>query len=728
MLEVGPLSPADVERLVCTTFGVAAAETQGFIPRLYSWTRGNPFFVEGILRGLVESGTLYEADGAWRGWDVEELHLPRSVRDAVLVRIARLDPDARRLVEALTVLGNRAPHGVLSAVSGIGSEQLIAAVEQLEASNVVAESETDRTVVYDFVHPLIGEAIRSEWSLGRKRELHANVAQTLEAYYGGDLRDHADELAYHYGRAPGPRAASKAIAYLTVAGKRALARQANREAASCLQDALDRLDAAGAAALRDDAGVDSADLMRSLAKAKARSGEAETARRLLRRALSRALDTEDHVLAARIHREAGLALLWNDRLEEAGEEFWAGLSEAQLAKDEGLVARLQLVKGIGHHYAGEGAEAVGAIRSALETAERLHDLPLLARAHSSRLSLIFWTGDLATVREHGREALRLADRIGAPAVAFWSHWTIAVAEGLFGHIGDAGKQIALAKRTADEIGSPVLRLWAAELSVEHAYSTGDWDTGIELGEKSIELARSLHQKTLLPRLLVWTSLIHGGRGNFARVEEMVDEAWDVSEAHRAAEGSKHVSVHTVIPAHIGRAAFHCALDEWDEAIRIAQIGVELADRAGYVIWGLHRLLPILGEAYLHSRQLNAAREIVRRVRAVSEPIGHELGLAWARAAAAVLEWLEGKPGKGVDELRRAADALDRIPMIWDAARVRRQLAGRLAELGDRDASLSELHRVHRTFARLGAGSELAKTMEMYREIGAEPPSTDEPRP
>ena len=67
-------------------------------------------------------------------------------------------------------------------------------------------------------------------------------------------------------------------------------------------------------------------------------------------------------------------------------------------------------------------------------------------------------------------------------------------------------------------------------------------------------------------------------------------------------------------------------------------------------------------------------------------------------------------------------------MIWDAARVRRQLAGRLAELGDRDASLSELHRVHRTFARLGAGSELAKTMEMYREIGAEPPSTDEPRP
>jgi DNA-binding CsgD family transcriptional regulator len=59
--------------------------------------------------------------------------------------------------------------------------------------------------------------------------------------------------------------------------------------------------------------------------------------------------------------------------------------------------------------------------------------------------------------------------------------------------------------------------------------------------------------------------------------------------------------------------------------------------------------------------------------------------------------------------------------MWDAARLRRQLAGRLAEVGEAEAALVELRRVHDVFARLGAALELEKTRMQFREIGQRPP-------
>jgi len=69
----------------------------------------------------------------------------------------------------------------------------------------------------------------------------------------------------------------------------------------------------------------------------------------------------------------------------------------------------------------------------------------------------------------------------------------------------------------------------------------------------------------------------------------------------------------------------------------------------------------------------------------------------------------------------AAQALEDIPMIPAAARLRRLKAGRLADAGDRIGALDELNRVHEIFLRLGAESELEKTRGMFRELDARPP-------
>ena len=65
-------------------------------------------------------------------------------------------------------------------------------------------------------------------------------------------------------------------------------------------------------------------------------------------------------------------------------------------------------------------------------------------------------------------------------------------------------------------------------------------------------------------------------------------------------------------------------------------------------------------------------------------------------------------------------------MIWDSARVRRQLAGRLADIGELEGAREQLERVHATFRRLGASTELEKTRGMFGEIGVEPPPLSDP--
>jgi DNA-binding CsgD family transcriptional regulator len=275
-----------------------------------------------------------------------------------------------------------------------------------------------------------------------------------------------------------------------------------------------------------------------------------------------------------------------------------------------------------------------------------------------------------------------------------------------------------AEGVAREMRSPLLRLRSAELAIEQAAATGEWDRGIALGEQAIAMARALSQYTLLPRLLVWTSLIYLGRGQVELARPLIQEAWDVSGAGEEAPPN----IHGAIPAHIGMGNLALTELDYDEAIRVAQDGLAMADRVGYGIWAIHRLLPLLAEAYLWKGDLEGAREVGERLERDSTPIGHRLGVAWAKTCEALVTWrVHEDPEEGARLMEEAARALEEVPMIPDAARLRRLKAGRLADAGDRLGALEELNRVHQIFLKLGAEVELEKTRGMFRELDARPP-------
>jgi len=128
------------------------------------------------------------------------------------------------------------------------------------------------------------------------------------------------------------------------------------------------------------------------------------------------------------------------------------------------------------------------------------DGPWILGAEGTLALLHVWIGPPDAAQKHAGLAIDLATEVGDLTVEFWARWGLAVLSGMRGDIPSMAEGVKAAGELADKLRSPVLRLWTAEMSIEMAYAAGDWDRGIALGEQSIELARDLNQRTLLPRL------------------------------------------------------------------------------------------------------------------------------------------------------------------------------------------------------------------------------------
>jgi DNA-binding CsgD family transcriptional regulator len=713
-MTLAPLDERQTAELVARAFQTDGERTREFAAQLHRWTRGNPFFVEETLKALVESGQVQERGGSWTGWENAELTPPKSVRDVLRARLRTLDESARRVAELAAVIGTRATHDALAAVSGLEGDALLVAVDVLRDARVLVEREEDGDVVYDFSHPLLQDTLYAELGLARARALHATVAEALETFYERDALAHADELAFHYVRADARRLASKAVRYLREAGRNAMAKYANREAADYLTTALDLL-----ARSPDEKRDLEATIIPDLARTRQRLGEYDTALALWARAYADAEARGALGEMASIRRRMGLACFWSGRYSDALAHYDSGIAAALEADEPALRARMQIAKGMCLQALGRRDEAEAEVERALEIAQRLRDEPLLARVHRALLLLYVWTGPADRAREHGLEAIELAERSKQRGVAWSAHWALAMLAGLTGDAPSVSRHLSEAQRLAEELRSPLLRVWTAEVAIEYAAGIGEWDEAVALAEKTIAMARALGQRTLLPRVLVWLGLLYFGRGEIERGKQCVDEAWELSGAGRDGPGAR--DVHTVVPAHTGRAAYHLVMKEYPHAIHVSERGLRIADRSGYIVWAVHRLLPVAAEAALWANDLDRARLLSARLRRDSALLGHKLGPAWADACDALVELLRGDKERSVALLRSAAESLEAIPFVADAARVRRQLARALVETGDTDGAIRELRRVHEIFAHLGANAELDGTREQLRALGSRPP-------
>ena len=163
-------------------------------------TGGNPFFIEEVVRSLVEAGNLEGERGAYRlARPVEEAVVPASVQVVLSARIDRLD--AAREGGAPGRRGDR--QGVPRVGAGRGRRsssetELEDALRELVAGGFVYEQEIYPESIYAFKHPLTQEVAYSSQLGDRRAADHAAVARALAEQSPERLDELAALLAQHW--------------------------------------------------------------------------------------------------------------------------------------------------------------------------------------------------------------------------------------------------------------------------------------------------------------------------------------------------------------------------------------------------------------------------------------------------------------------------------------------------------------------------------------------------
>jgi len=146
-----------------------------------------------MLRLLEQEKQLEQGEDGWQLAEGAAIELPPEVRETVVRRLCRLEPDAQEALALGSVLGREFAFAALEALWDGDERSLFTALDAGQSSYLLGE--TDRG--YRFRHPLLREVVYGRIPAQRKTRLHGRTGLALETLYGDRSNEHAAELAWH---------------------------------------------------------------------------------------------------------------------------------------------------------------------------------------------------------------------------------------------------------------------------------------------------------------------------------------------------------------------------------------------------------------------------------------------------------------------------------------------------------------------------------------------------
>jgi len=200
---------------------------------------GNPFFVEELIRSLIDRGIVYRDGSRWvADAEVEVTAVPDTVHSVIMARIDQLEADVRYVLQSAAVIGRLFRHKLLQYITQ-REQKLDRYLWQLEERDFVYEERAIPELEYSFRHALTQETAYNTILSRRRREFHRKVGEGYEAVYAARIEEYYEELAYHYSRGDDNE---KAFYYLVKAGDKSKAAFANEQAIAYYNQALELMD------------------------------------------------------------------------------------------------------------------------------------------------------------------------------------------------------------------------------------------------------------------------------------------------------------------------------------------------------------------------------------------------------------------------------------------------------------------------------------------------------
>ena len=233
-IELRELGEESVDGLLKAHLGAVPEKVAGLVRRR---AEGNPFYVEELVRHLLETGVLGQTDEGYvllREPDLQDV--PGGVERVIAARLDRLPADVKRVVRLGALIGRSFLFDLLERLDAAKAEP---GIRYLLARELVLEKAAE-PLEFIFKHALTRDVAYSGILAAQRTKLHRAVAEAIESVFSEEEREgHAAMLGHHWQQAGD---ASRARHCYLAAARTAVNQYAHEEAAALYRAHLKLVD------------------------------------------------------------------------------------------------------------------------------------------------------------------------------------------------------------------------------------------------------------------------------------------------------------------------------------------------------------------------------------------------------------------------------------------------------------------------------------------------------
>ncbi len=521
------------------TAGRVSGKASGYIIEKSS---GNPFFIEEIVRNLLESGCLD------RSPDLKEqdIVIPGSIEAAVTARIDALPREAKYLLKIASIIGRSFPCDLLEDI--VKEKEILKYADELERAEFLVRMIKDQQAHYAFRHPLFHDVSYRSVLKSERTIYHRIIAEAIEKRARERVEGYYSILAHHFLQA---QDFVKAREYLRRAGDEAAGLFSNEEAirlyglawdiAADDRERSDLLEKSAAVQLLTgriqearenlekglrlsaDPQLQASINMR-LAKILEITGRSNEAIALYQRILETIRDQESPVLVNLYYDYAAVLIEAQDDHARAQGCAESGIAIAERIHDKQLQATGLRMMGHVLYRQGKSREALAYLERARELFSDLNDQAGLASLYLLTASATRMTGDLDGAIDLVRQAIELFERIGNRRMIAIGHNNLGTYYDLIGDQDRAfehyEKSLAVRRTLGDPKGEAIAYSNMAIIKEQQLEN----DAALDYARKALEIMEQLDdlRGIINTELMIMKILL--GRNEIDEARRILDRA------------------------------------------------------------------------------------------------------------------------------------------------------------------------------------------------------------
>jgi class 3 adenylate cyclase/tetratricopeptide (TPR) repeat protein len=482
---------------------------------------GIPFYLEEILRMLIDEGFLKNIDDRWTiisDLDLDYIGVPETLEGLILARFDHLPEYPRKILQAASVLGRQFSLRLLAEVlHETDLKRFGEAMDLLTQRAFILRDDETPLRHYVFRHVLTSDAVYSTLLRSNRAELHGRVGEVIERQYAGKLESQVEVLAGHFLRSIH---LDQALHYLILAGDKAARDYVNQQARHHYEQALALLP-------NVDHTLDQVlKIRKDLGDVLIFIGEYQAAQDHYQKALEAlcAEEPTDHVL------ERSLLLLQlgktYERLgdyEQAIDHFSEAQSVLSACAEPSLVTQAMITDAIGwiQFLRGNLEEARVLLERALELVESTNQYDVIASVQNHLGAVAYHQGNYSQATAHVQKSLALREVIGDLAGVARLYNNLGLLALMQGNLRDAETEFLNSIEILGRIGDAEgIALTYTNLGLVQT-DRGNFSTAETYLENSLVNTRKIGHRFYQNRALMYLGRLKMYQGDYQKAETLL---------------------------------------------------------------------------------------------------------------------------------------------------------------------------------------------------------------